>query len=379
MTGLFCFIFGYVRAHVNEDERARAVNLFLKNGISLKINSQGFFYIPLFSLRKIKALLLPLDIEYGEPSGLLGRLTALKTRYGIILALLLTGALYILTAGLVFDIRVSESSDVDAGEVVSALADAGFFVGARFPDNTEDIERRVLLSSDKLSFININRRGSVAYIEARGKSVAPEGVPQAGYEIVAKYDAVIEAVEVKRGIARVSVGQTVRAGDVLISGIIPDELGGGSITPAGSVTGRVAVTEQIHLSRTDTVCEYADEALYQGKINILGKEINIFKKYRNSPGKYDIISLKSTPIYLFGVKLPISVGQMYVSRGTLRSVEYTDSELIRLAEVECARARARITALGEVVGMSCDTELGKGGISVRLDAVYLTELCATGE
>lgn len=376
MIGALAFIFGYVRAFVGEDERARLINLFIKQGLTLKIDSRGYFDIPLFSLRKFKALLSPFDIEYSEPRGLIGRLIAIRKRYGIILALLLTVALYILTSGLVFDIRVSEDSDVDTADVVGALADAGFYVGSRFLDDTEAIEQNVLLSSDKISFININRRGSVAYIEARGKSVAPEVRPNSSYEIVAKYDAVIESVEVKRGIAKVVAGQTVRAGEVLISGIIPDELGGGAVNPIGKIIGRVALTEQIEVPRVATVTEYGEERLFQTKINILSKEINIFKKYSNSQGKYDIIRLEDKPIYLFGVKLPISVLKSYTSKGSAHTHEYTDGELIELCARECARARARITALGEVVSMRCDTELHEDGITVTLDAVYLTEIGA---
>ena len=185
-----------------------------------------------------------------------------------------------------------------------------------------------------------------------------------------------ESVEVKRGIAKVVAGQTVRAGEVLISGIIPDELGGGAVTPTGKIIGRVALTEQIEVPRVATVTEYGGERLFQTKINILSKEINIFKKYSNSQGKYDIISLEDKPIYLFGVKLPISILKSYTSKASAYTHEYTDGELITLCARECARARARITALGEVVSMRCDTALGEDGITVTLDALYLTEIGA---
>ena len=75
---------------------------------------------------------------------------------------------------------------------------------------------------------------------------------------------------------------TVKAGDILISGIIPDELGGGFVRAAGEVSGRAIRTVSTTLPRSATVNVGSVPQWERCDLYIFNFSINIFKKYRKS-------------------------------------------------------------------------------------------------
>ena len=149
--------------------------------------------------------------------------------------------LRLLTAGRVWDIRIEREegdSDFSSALILEELEEAGLAVGDRWSRIDRDgVETALLSSSSHIGWVSITRTGAVAHVKVREKTKF-RGEPVAeedGYaNIVAAFDCVIEEITVVRGFAVVSVGDTVRAGDLLISGILPEEAGGGFCRAEGS-------------------------------------------------------------------------------------------------------------------------------------------------
>ena len=76
----------------------------------------------------------------------------------------------------------------------------------------------------------------------------------------------------------------------MISGVIPQSLGGGYCYAEGSVKGRYNTEIQAHSDREITDRQYLSDALYTFSVKIFNFKINIFKNCGKMPANYDIIS-----------------------------------------------------------------------------------------
>lgn len=87
--------------------------------------------------------------------------------------------------------------------------------------DTREVERRLMIAEDRLSWVGINLRGSTAYVEVRERLTTPEVLDvTTPYNVVAKKSGYIVSMEVYEGQPTVGVGDSVIAGDVLVSGIM---------------------------------------------------------------------------------------------------------------------------------------------------------------
>ena len=82
-----------------------------------------------------------------------------------------------------------------------------------------EIQKALLLEFDELSWASVHVRGTGLSSRPRLRS-GLDPVPRPG-DLVAARDGIVEQVMATRGHPRVKKGDTVRRGDVLISGFIP--------------------------------------------------------------------------------------------------------------------------------------------------------------
>ncbi len=367
-------IFGYRIVRVAEDDRPRIINASLKSGGCVRMSGEGEIFLPLTKYRAFAREHSGVSMAVSEPRGLLGLVIRNRFRVGAWLAVLLVMLIYFLASQLVWDIRVEGDGTLDDSKVISALSDAGFSVGQRFPDDLSVIEASVTRTSPDIAFIRINRRGLVAYARVIGKTVGDTVKSPPTYEIVSAHDCVIEEISVVSGIARVKAGQTVRRGEVLISGEYPSEENPRGIPAAGKVSGRVMSTSEVTVERVQTKRVTGDERIFSKSCEILGIKINIFKKYRNLPDEYDIIK-RDKSIKLFGrVNLPVTVREEYITPISYSELSLTDSELISEASERISRLREGFLSLGQITRMTSSGQLSASAYTVRLDTVYITEV-----
>ena len=162
------------------------------------------------------------------------------------------------------------------------LSECGLDIGKRWRGiDLGLVETSVLSENGELAWVNINRRGTVAYVEikeSKSHSYNTEN-PQNVGNIVAERDCVIEEIVVKKGVANVSVGDVVRRGEVLISGIIETEGGTVFCHAEGVVKGKFTDSVSSESKRVETVLAGYENELSRVYINFFNFSVNIFKKY----------------------------------------------------------------------------------------------------
>ena len=368
------WLLGFRKLSVDVNDISKAANAFLNEGIAVSLSSKGEAKIPLYRVARVnRALSGKLNYELSEMRGLPGSLCACRSRFGMIIGLILALFIGIFTYGLVWDVRV-EGEEVREAYVINALQEAGFGVGSRW-DRLElsEIESRVLLSSDKIGWININRRGSVAYVEVRKRSSNTEAARPSGFRnLVAAADATVEEIRVINGAVSVKVGESVKAGELLISGVMAN---GELCYAEGEVRARVYEQVEVSVGREKTVREYGKEHLASLKIQIFGKTLNIYENYGNLDKKCVIIEKTKVFSLPGGIKLPFSVKREYKTEYDEQAVSMSDTEMIALATYRLKAKTVSCLAGADLVRISTEGAFTDSGYVMRSEIIAVRDIC----
>lgn len=144
----------------------------------------------------------------------------LKNHVWLLVSLL--AALGILAASSLFiwDIDVYGCDELSEGEVLRALSDCGVDCGAYWPALSVDMIRAgMLMRLPELAWMTVNVSGSRAIVLVEERVEKPEiYIESAGADIVAARTGIIRRLSVLNGTPLVGTGQSVTAGETVISG-----------------------------------------------------------------------------------------------------------------------------------------------------------------
>ncbi|MBO7304087.1 MAG: sporulation protein YqfD [Clostridia bacterium] len=368
------FICGYRRFLIDEEDVLYAARLFLSRGVSVRFKNNSFVVGERKS-REIEELLgTRVKFKKSKMLGIGGFLYEWRGRVGIFLALIITASLLLLSGDLVWDVRVEGCEDVEE-EIVAELSECGFSVGTRWSKtDLSKVEVTLLSLSEHVSWININRRGTVAYVKVADKNTSPPDEQKQGYSnVVAECDAVIEEISVRSGVAMVKRGDVVRAGQVLISGILPAELGSGFCYAEGSVIGRVSEDISVIVSANEELKINAERKISSVRFNFFGFSVNIFKSYRNFGKEYVIIE-KNKPLTILGKTLPVSLCVKYKQLYRVTVTELSKDELVEAAAARTARAVEEALGEGTLVRLRTDGGFENNEYKMNTHLVYTKQI-----
>ncbi len=375
-------IFGYTRLDFDPKDLPRVTNLTLKLGICASLGSDG------------KCVLLTRDVSKllsggadkllkgrSEPMGLPGFIRRNRYRVGTALGLFAVLFMYFFLGTRVWDVRIVGSVSLPEHEIRRALEDAGLYVGAGWTDTDKsEIQNRVLEELDEVGWISINRVGGVAYVELLpAVGGTDEDKPLAYANIVASSDCVITSITVKQGKAVVAVGDTVRKGDLLISGIVEGEQGVSLCRAEGVVEGECAVEISVTAPRTVSISLPAEPRLDSLSIEIFGFSLNILKNRGNYTDGCDIIEQKDTPVVDGRLRFPVSVVKTYVCGSTEKEITYTDEQMIRLASRRLNELMLLRFAQADVLRLKSEGGFADGEYRMSCYAVICTDVAEIRE
>ena len=326
-------IFGYRRIKVSEEDVQKIVALFIRSHLQSEISPEGSIIISDADFVKADALLNgKFEYEISETCGIYGFFKRIKHKPCLFITSAIMVVFLSFISNLVWDIRISGNEIISDARIVSELRDNGLYVGKYWSNlDRAEIETKMLSSSEEIGWININRRGAVAYVEVV-ESSKKEDEKDASFlkysNIVANVDCVIEDITVKRGVAVVKPGDVVKKGDLLISGVLTAEEG--LCRAEGTVIGRMSdhvsvTTERKYVEKIET-----KDKLSSVSIKIFNFSSNILKKYGNLTNECDIIE-DVKEYTLFGkCKLPFSLKREYYKDYSSVTKSYTDTEIVEV-------------------------------------------------
>ena len=191
---------------------------------------------------------------------------------------------------------------------------------------------------------------------------------------MASRDCVIEEITVSSGVACVKAGDTVRRGELLISGVIPSESGGGFVRAEGVVLGSCSDEVSVTVQRAEQIRAYKEEKLSSIKVKFLNFSINIFKRYGKNDKECVIIEDIKECTVMGRYRIPLGIYKTYVAEVIENEVTYTDGELISIASSRLAKKRIMELSDSEILRLRTQGVFTDSGYKMTTFASVLTEV-----
>ena len=372
-------IFGYRKIEISVLDIGRAASVLLRSGVNSKISSSGIFYVRERDCKKVcSAFEGQIQYSMSEPRGLYGAYLNLKHKWVVFSALFVCVLLILLSGFVVWDVRIEGNETLPDAAIEYVLSEAGLSIGdIWWLIDKNDVERNLLELEPEISWININRRGNVAYVKVAQKrqNDTDNNADISAYaNVVAACDCVIEEITVTRGVAMVKKGDVVKKGDLLISGVVTNENGGEICYAQGSVIGRLSDRIMVDVGRESDQKVGKREILVKCDVKIFDFTINIFKRYRNSNIECGII--EDVKVFsLFGkCRLPIKTVSVYEVEYDTESKSYTDNQLVRLAAARLNSATIKRLVGSDLIKIKTCGSFTDFGYSMYSDVEYLSDV-----
>lgn len=230
MLNLFwSWLSGYVLLHLTGGGQERFLNLALQREIEIwNINWLGDDLLELKAawpdLKELRRVgkICGCKLAIRRSRGLPFTLRYLRGRKTLAVGVLLFAAGLFALSQLVFAVKVlpqEELHELDVAQVEALAAELGLKPGALFSRlDTDALAAELKAQIPEISWVYIERSGTVANIKVAERSIYPEELENATKGAIwADRDALVEQVLLKHGQPMVAHGDTVKKGDLLVA------------------------------------------------------------------------------------------------------------------------------------------------------------------
>lgn len=368
------FLQGYVRVEVKGKNPERLVNLCLSAGFPMWDFTPGessvFFCTTLQRYKDIHRLArrsrcVPRVVRRTGLPFFLGKI---KRRPTALLATMVVAVALLYLSGAVWSFQVSGADKVEPSKVLASAASAGLVTGARRNRvSTEAVEAAIMDQNPELAWVYVRFQGTLAVIEVVEK-IRPTATGPG--DVIAAKDGVIQSLLVLSGAPVVRIGQTVKAGDLLIAG-----------NPSGALTGaRGSVTAMVWYE------VYKEIPLLQAVARRTGRKIEMtVLQYGGNEfvlwGRGNLFDWYEVEDYPVASALGGTLREARVVRRVLYEVEWTEKatsseEALKASEAGMRSSIERqLPSLAKLVDLSCKIEAStQDMIAVRATACAIEEI-----
>ena len=310
MVWLYRYFYGRLKIRFYGEFPERILNLCAVGGIILwdsKFRDDSIIAnITVKDFYKLKEMMhgTGMRLHILDKSGFPFFVSRYKRRYGLFIGLILFISILQFLSSFIWIIDVNGNSSTDYNEIVSACEEIGISVGTpKASINPKTQRERLLLKLDSLSWAALNVEGSrltVNVSEAKKEKVKDT----APCNLKAEYDGIIKKIDVTSGNCVVKVGDAVKKGDVLVSGIIETAGGTRFVRSDGSIIAQVeksyTLTEKFKIKKNAETGESKTKTV----IDLFGIKIPLYLGAENKP--YNESSQK-VRVKLLNKNLPLTI------------------------------------------------------------------------
>ena len=298
----------------------------------------------------------------------LGRI---RYRYGLWITLVICAAALFASSFYIWDFKIEGNETVSRQEILRALDKFGVGFGT-FSLSVDSSELRdyMLLEVPELSYIAVNVKGCRAYIQVRERVPEPEIISSRdlGNTVAAK-DALVTAIQPWDGEKMVLPGTTVTEGQLLISGVVQNNVSGVRyLRGMGKVYGRTWYELECRVPLTvrkkvPTGVKKTRRALLVGK-----NRLNLYFGSSFSGGSCDRIINWDKWILPGDVALPITVSTETLFPYEITEQQRSPAEALALAEAVLDARLDGYLDEGEVRRRDITSKVADGNLVVTLSA-----------
>ncbi len=285
---IYRYIIGYLYVKVNSKNPEKLLNLCNAKSVGIwgvkLYKSELYFKIGIKSFKKLRIYKRNASgkVHITKKVGIPFFLMKNKYRYGIIVGAVLFFIILKFMSGFVWNICISGNETVKNEVIIEALEKIGIKEGTKISKiHPGDKRNELLLECDKLSWAAINIEGSKLTVDVSEKKpgIVSDTTPS---NLIASCDGVIKKVETISGSSEVKVGEAVKKGDLLVSGLVEySDMTSSFVRARGKiiaeVTGEFSYEQPLKVvenRKTGTVIKHNVLDLYGIKIPLFLGKVN---------------------------------------------------------------------------------------------------------
>ncbi len=236
-------LFGFLKVKFYGENKEKILSACANNGISLwntRLCDDGI--ISCISVRDFKNLRVIRPKKAGvhilKKRGFPFVAERYKDRAGILVGAVMFFAIIQILSGYIWVIDINGNHKVSDAEIISACKKVGIKEGIKSNSIYPKAKREsFILQLDKIAWAGINIEGSRLTVNVTETKEEKENGNYSNLK--ASCDGIIEKIDVVSGTSVVKVGDAVKKGDLLVSGIIETADGTRFVNSKGTITARI--------------------------------------------------------------------------------------------------------------------------------------------
>lgn len=294
-----------------------------------------------------------------------------RKRVGIAAGAVLCAVFLIFMQQFIWVIDVQGCNTLEPVQLMNALEELGVKRGAwKNSIDQAEVKRQILLMVKDLSWATLNMHGNTATLLIRERTMPPDqidtGVPA---NVVALRDGQIKRMEVINGQPILKKGDTVRAGELIVSGVFEDVNGATRLVRADAkVIAHVPETISVDVPLVQKTCQLTGKVVKRNYMELLNIKFPLFM-YKKLDGEYKLESWKKTP-ELLGLKMPFDViRENYIFYET-QEQELSEDAALHIAQMKLENLE-RKNWDGKILSKSVNAICENGKLTLKAD--YMIE------
>lgn len=280
-----------------------------------------------------------IKIESSQSFGRLFRYY--RKRWGIFSGLIIGVLLLIITGCFIWDVTVTGCDEkTSSTEIVRQFKELGFGIGSfRFGVDLSELENQFMMKNKDVIWVSVNLRFTTANIEVREREGHAEKIYDltTPCDIFAARDGQIVSMMVTSGTPLVKVGDSVCAGDQLVSREYVDRYGKSIIVHSiATIKAKTARILKVEVPLTENVHTPTGKSKSFFEVNIFNFKIPLYFKENISYNNYDRTETHRVLRISKDLALPISLLSKTYTEVTVetKEVPYDTAKLSALAMLE---------------------------------------------
>lgn len=333
MIWLFRYLKGYLYIEISGENAEQLLNIASKNRISLwnLRFSRGkiigcISFSDFYKLRSYKRK-LKIHIRIINKCGLPLKTVRFKKRMGLLVGAVIFLAILKFLSGFIWCVDVEGNNTVKSEEIHNVCAKIGVRVGAKIKDtDSSELSQRLLLNMPTLAWSSINVEGCRATVNVTEIKNVNEDI-SIPTNLKADADGEIIKISVTSGSVCVKVGDMVKKGDLLVSGVNQKNENGVFIHSSGTVTAR---TRKSYVTKGNFYQKLVTKNGEKSKKYVIELFSLKIPMYLGEVKKPYISSNKTRRLNLFGKSTPVSIIEKEFEYCNTKDIKYTEEKLIEI-------------------------------------------------
>jgi len=336
------------------------------------------FYIPLYSLGKARNILNGNNIEF-EICGYYGLpkfIRYFRCRWGVIVGTAVFLFSISLSGDYIWSFNIKGNNSVSDDIILGVLDDLGCGIGSKIKAiNFDELHNKFLIECNDIAWISVNMDGVVANVEVMEVKRSSKDEND-NTNIVASENGQIELITIVNGKAQVEIGDVVKKGDLLISGVESYREGESTFyrNANGSVLARVNRIIKAEVNGQKKQRVQTGNFNERKTLKIFDLNINLFRKGGNLYDEYDIITENRQIVLFNAIELPIwiNIERIYEIRSEV--ITLSDTELEAEAVRVYKNLLAEVSKDAELVSVKTKRYTDNGFYTIESNIYCITDI-----